>query len=142
MSTAAQNTNAEQGAKVDSAEFAKNVEAEAKRDIKTDLDAVQKVIWFLGGIGCTIYAVGAAAIMNAHPPIHRLLGKSPEYITIYTTTYVKEVRKVRFLLASAGCFTTSVFYFLLVTTDGFSGNTGGYSSSGSCSVLDGSSGCN
>ncbi len=136
LSTAAQIANAKQEAKVDFAELAKTVEAEAKRDIKTDLDAGQRMLWFLGGIGCGILTVGAAAIMDSQPPIHRLLGKSPEYITIYTTTYAKEVRKVRLALASAGCLTTSVFYYLLVATDGFSGNSGGYSSSGDCLDLD------
>ena len=94
--------------KADHAELIKT----AKADAKSDLDSTEKMIWFLAGVGCGVLTIGNAALMNPNPPIHRLLGKSPEYVAIYADTYTKQIRTSRLGLASAGCMVNLILYML------------------------------
>ncbi len=114
----------------------------AKTDAKSDLDDTQRMIWFLTGVGCGVFTVGTAAFMNSNPPIHRLLGKSPEYVVIYADTYTKQMRASRLKLASGGCLVNIALYGLIILND-----SSGYGGSGSgCTSSDlfssSSSGCN
>lgn len=45
-------------------------------------------------------------------PPERLLGKPPEYIEAYSTTYAKRVKEIRMQWLSIGCGTSSVFLFV------------------------------
>lgn len=58
--------------------------------------------WIFAGVCCNIYGIAAAAIVNTAPPAHLLLGKSPEYINIYTQTYKHERRNRQMTLAAFG----------------------------------------
>ena len=60
-------------------------------------------------VGCALVAVGGSPFFLAllkhyntppHPPIERLIGKHPEYVTAYVDTYNKKMR-VRQLIAAA-----------------------------------------
>ena len=116
----------------DSAEWIKT----AKADAKSDLDNTQRVIWCLAGVGCTVWAVSAAALMDPNPPPHRLLERSPEYVAIYADTYTKEMRTSRLRLASAGCLVSVALYGLIMLSDdgsGYGGSGSGCTSSGGSS---------
>ncbi len=127
----------------------------AKADANSDLDNTQRVIWCLAGVGCGVFTVGTAALMDPNPPPRRLLGKSPEYVAIYTDTYTKEMRSSRVELASVGCLVGIALYGLIMLSDDssgcigpgsidfaplFSDTSGCNSSSSECNS--GSSGCN
>ena len=134
------NATTEQKSKADYAELIKT----AKADAKSDLDDTQRILWFLGGVGCGICTVGAAAVMNPNPPIHRLLGKSPEYVAIYANTYTKQMRTSRLRLASAGCLVNTVLYGIMILNDSssYSGSGSGCTSSDFELFSSSSSGCN
>ncbi|MCG9134114.1 hypothetical protein J5I95_20835 [Candidatus Poribacteria bacterium] len=120
----------------------------AKADAKSDLDNTQRVMWCLAGVGCSVFTVGTAALMDPNPPTRRLLGKSPEYVAIYTDTYTKEMRTSRLSLAGAGCLVSVALYWLIMSSDDSSGCIGSGSNdfaplfSGSSGCNSGSSGCN
>ena len=116
----------------------------AKADAKSDLDNTQRILWFLGGVGCGVCTVGAAAVSNPNPPMHRLLGKSPEYVAIYANTYTKQMRTSRFGLASAGCLVSTALYGLIILNDSssYSGSGSGCTSSDFELFSSSSSGCN
>ncbi|MYH80514.1 hypothetical protein F4141_07390 [Candidatus Poribacteria bacterium] len=116
----------------------------AKADAKSDLDSTQRAIWFLAGVGCGVLTVGTAALMNPNPPIHRLLGKSPEYVAIYADTYTKQTRTTRLGLASAGCLVNITLYGLIILNDSssYSGSGSGCTSSDFDLFSSSSSGCN
>ena len=58
--------------------------------------------WILAGVCCNVFGIAAAAIADSQPPTHRFLGKSPEYIQIYTQTYKQARRNRRITMAAMG----------------------------------------
>ena len=65
----------------------------------------------LDGVGCALVAVGSSpfffGLVNhyntpPHPPIERLIGKHPEYVSTYVDTYNKKMRSRQLIAASAG----------------------------------------
>ncbi len=63
------------------------------------------------GVACTVVAVGASPFFlmlvkhyntPPHPPIERLIGKHPEYVSTYVDTYNKKMRARQLISASAG----------------------------------------
>ena len=78
-------------------------------DAKTD---VQEPYGWLIGTFLTASACGclggsvvilSSQIIDPSPPIHRLIGKSPEYVAHYTNTYQREVKSKRLLYTAGGC---------------------------------------
>ena len=62
-------------------------------------------------VGCALVAVGGSPfflmLVNhyntpPHPPIERLIGKHPEYVSTYVDTYNKKMRARQLIAASAG----------------------------------------
>ena len=62
-------------------------------------------------VGCAVLAVGASPFFLAllkhyntapHPPIERLIGKHPEYVSTYVDAYSKKIRARQLIAASAG----------------------------------------
>ena len=74
-------------------------EADAEGDIK-------KITWF--SIGCfgSIYGLIYAFIEQPVVPAHRLLGKSPEYVTSYTLAYTEKAKDIQARQATLGCITS------------------------------------
>ena len=66
----------------------------ANTDARRDAIHDTSFNWILAGVCCNVFGIAAAAIADSQPPMHRFLGKSPEYIQIYTQTY-KQVRRKR-----------------------------------------------
>lgn len=56
------------------------------------------------GAACVLHGIALAGtfVYSPSPPPTRLLGKSPEYITSYTTAYKAEARKIQALWGIAG----------------------------------------
>ena len=70
------------------------------------------------GPGLVIGAMGGILIplsianSKAKTPPERLLGKSPEYVDAYSTTYVKQVKGIRVQWLATGCLASSFSLFI------------------------------
>ena len=74
--------------------------AAAEQDAKAD---VNQGVWGAVGFLCSVVAVYAAYFHQPPPPAVRFVGKSPEYIHIYTRTYKAKVRNLQAGPATLGC---------------------------------------
>lgn len=81
-------------------------EADARRDVSQDVSAIS---WGIGGFFCNVCAVAYVYISKPQVPASRLVGKSPEYVSFYTDTYNREVRKKRGQAAMIGCLAGTIF---------------------------------
>lgn len=77
---------------------------DGRRDGTTDAS----MIWAVVGFGCGCCGVGAAYLWAQPVPSGRLVGKSPEYVSGYTTTYKKAKRERETIYAAAGCILSSL----------------------------------
>lgn len=77
-------------------------------------DAAKPNVWVGWGALSFLAAVGfgclggsaviiGSQVMTPNPPTERFLGKSPEYISFYTSAYQNEARSKRLLHSSLGC---------------------------------------
>ncbi len=71
----------------------------AEQDAKAD---VNQINWWLSG--CCLYGISQAG-RESHPPPGRLVGKSPEYVNVYTLTYKAKVENLRLSAAVPGFLT-------------------------------------
>ncbi len=77
---------------------------EAVNAAEQDAEAeVNQINWFLYG-SCLLGAINA----TAEPQVSavRLVGKSPEYVEVYTQVYKAKVKNLRLSAAVPGCLTT------------------------------------
>lgn len=81
-------------------------EADARRDVSQDVSTIS---WGIGGFFCGVCAVAYVYIDKPQVPASRLVGKSAEYVSFYTDTYNREVRKSRGQAAMIGCLASSIF---------------------------------
>ena len=70
-------------------------EREAESDTKT-------VKWFFIGFFGAILGILIASVYEPSPPASRLLGKSPEYVALYTDSYKAKSRRTQVLEAIGG----------------------------------------
>ena len=88
---------------------------------------VNEFFWFggnflLSSVGCCIF--GTAGVLTAYlykppPPASRLLGKSPEYISLYLDTYQDAARFRRVVPATLGYLTGSVTCCVVTSIIGY-----------------------
>ncbi len=96
-------------------------EAAAEADANKD---VNKPLWF--GAGCLLSGLSFAPLPGCYslflpplgltgtyfyqpdPPASRLIGKSPEYVDVYTQTYKSQRGNIQVLWASRGCISGCV----------------------------------
>ncbi|RKU30819.1 hypothetical protein C6497_03850 [Candidatus Poribacteria bacterium] len=102
--------------------------ADAEQDVLVDVNGN---LWFLGGCLGNITVLIIASVFEPHPPASRLLGKSPEYIAVYTDTYRRKASNLQTSRALAGCLTgTAVacvgYSFLIIATINESSGSGYY----------------
>jgi len=86
---------------------------QAQIDAKRD---VQEGTWFAAGFLFGIFGVGAAYITTPNPPPERLLGKSPDYITLYTNCYQRYAKDEQVSNAAAGCIFWNALALLLIAS--------------------------
>ena len=102
------------------------IEAQAETDAISDANKdVNKLLWFGGGCllsglaliptpgtftSCLLPPAGIAAtyFYKPAPPISRFVGKTSEYISVYTSTYKSKRGNIQAGMASAGCLTGGV----------------------------------
>ena len=90
-------------------------------DAKADVQSSTHIIWVFGSFlaasvsGCLggSVVVGASQVYNSSPPAHRLLGKSPAYIMLYTETYQTGMKSSRTMFAMGGCIAGSLVAALI-----------------------------
>ena len=73
---------------------------DAEQDAEND---VSMIAWGSGGFVCSGFAVLYAYFSTPQVPTHKLLGKSPTYITAYTTAYQQNVKNRRTRATVMGC---------------------------------------
>ena len=90
-------------AEMDDARMA--AEADAKSDVSS---------WLWLGAGClfNLLGVGAAYVILPSPPASRLLGKSHEYVAVYTDSYQAAARNIQVKNALIGCGLSAVGWVL------------------------------
>lgn len=89
--------------------------ATAEQDAKAD---VNQRAWGVVGFLCGAYTVAVAFTMQPPPPASRFVGKSPEYIRIYTQTYKAKVRSRQTGPAVLGCLGGTLAFYLYVLVSG------------------------
>lgn len=72
----------------------------AERDAKTDVDQSD---WWIRG--CCLFGASQAGNV-AEPSPERLVGKSPEYVEVYTQVYKAKAKNLQRSAATPGCLTT------------------------------------
>ena len=80
-------------------------EADARRDVGQDVSTIS---WGIGGFFCGVCAVAYVYIDKPQVPASRLVGKSAEYVSFYSDTYNREVKKKRGQAAMIGCLAGSI----------------------------------
>ena len=78
----------------------------AERDAQADIN---KGLWVLGGCFGGIIGVIIAYSIEPSPPATRLLGKSPEYVAVYTDTYKEKAKKLQTNSALGGCGVSTLY---------------------------------
>jgi hypothetical protein len=68
---------------------------------------VARAKWTACGCAGVYFGAAASLLFVASPRAERLLGKSPEYVMLYTRAYKKAMRGHQFRWAALGCATTS-----------------------------------
>ncbi len=104
-----------------------SVMTDAKTAAEHDAEAdVNKLLWFGAGTllssialfdsGCLVSTagLGGSYLYQPSPPSDRFLGKSPEYVAIYTTAYKSRVGSLQLRWAAAGCAGGGLIIFGLI----------------------------
>ena len=81
-----------------------NDAAQAIMDAERDAQLADTQIWALAGCVGGLLGVIAAYAVTPTVPSMKLIGKSPEYVAYYTTTYQQKVRSLQTQQATMGCF--------------------------------------
>ena len=89
-------------------------EYDAEDDVNTAVWlAAGGILGVAGNLPLGAIAIGGAYVYQPVPPADRLLGKSAEYITIYTDTYKAKTRNLRLSAAAKGALGGAAVFCLL-----------------------------
>lgn len=70
---------------------------------KADAETFNSGVGFVAaGFLCGIFGFGAAAIYTPKPPAERIVGKSGDYVTMYTSCYEREAKNKNMKMACIG----------------------------------------
>lgn len=86
--------------------------ADAIADAERDMN---KTSWFMAGCFLNIIGVAAAQMRTPSVPAERLIGKSPEYVAVYTVRYQERLSKLQMNYALSGCALGSVGCIVVTT---------------------------
>jgi hypothetical protein len=98
---------------------------EATQDAQADSNGV---MWFFAGCLLGIIGVVIAALVDPWPPPSRMMGKSPEYLAIYTNTYKSVGHSAQLHAALWGLGTVVILYVVLIVVLIHDANTASQSS--------------
>jgi hypothetical protein len=73
---------------------------DAERDAESD---VNPLVWIAAGFLLNVTGIGIAYFYEPSPPAFRLMGKSPDYVTMYTYAYKKKAKSIQTRNALIGC---------------------------------------
>ena len=79
--------------------------ADAERDAQADTDTT---FWFIVGCFGSILGFLYANYNVPTVPADRLIGKSPDYVTTYSSVYVRESKAIRQNRVVTGCVTSAI----------------------------------
>ncbi len=102
--------------------------ADAQRDAQIETN---DFIWFVGG-ACYGLGILLAYALEPSPPAIRLLGKSPEYVAVYSDSYRRTLKGERARMAWVGCGALAGVYllyfviFFSAMSQSSSSSSGGY----------------
>ncbi|MFQ6032190.1 MAG: hypothetical protein ACE5K2_04635 [Candidatus Zixiibacteriota bacterium] len=74
--------------------------AEGERDAEAD---VSKTVFFIVGCVGSVAGLLVAYIYQPSPPAAKLLGKSPEYVAMYTDCYKRKAKNIQIKTTLIGC---------------------------------------
>ena len=74
--------------------------------------ATNKILWLGAGLVGSWIGLGAAFLYKPNPPAIALLGKSPDYVAVYTDAYQEKAGSIQKKYALFGCGTCLVCYIL------------------------------
>ncbi len=95
------------------------IEAEAKVKAVADAESdVNRTSWFMAGCFMNIIGVLIARTNITPVPAERFVGKSPEYIAIYTLNYQTERSKILTKSAVQGCATGTLALMVVLAIAG------------------------
>ena len=83
---------------------------EATQDAQADENGA---LWFFAGCILGLIGVVIAAVAEPTPPPARMMGKSPEYLAVYTQTYKSEGKSAQLKSSLWGVGTTVVVFVAL-----------------------------
>lgn len=93
-------------------------EKAAIKDANKDVDGC---LWLGAGCLANIYGIAAAYVVVPSPKISRLIGKSPDYILIYSDTYRKTAKNIQVKKSTQGCLIFAALYLLMIYYPAFAG---------------------
>lgn len=89
-------------------------EYDAEDDVNTAIWlAAGGVLGVVGNLPLGAVAIGGAYVYQPMPPAERLLGKSAEYVTVYTDAYKAKSRSLRLIAAGKGALGGSAVFCML-----------------------------
>ena len=89
-------------------------EYDAEDDVNTSVwIAAGGILGVAGNLPLGAIAIGGAYLYQPVPPAERLLGKSAEYVTIYTDAYKAKSRNLRLIAAAKGALGGSAVFCML-----------------------------
>lgn len=71
------------------------------------------ILGVVGNLPLGAVAIGGAYVYQPVPPVERLLGKSAEYVTVYTDTYKAKSRNLQLIAAVKGALGGSAVFCML-----------------------------
>ncbi len=66
------------------------------------------LLWYSAGFVLSYWGIFAAMIIDPTPPVAELIGKSPDYIAVYTDYYMRETKRLQTRAAVWGCSTSGL----------------------------------
>ena len=77
--------------------------AQAIADAQRDAELVDNSIWAAAGCVFNVMGILLASMATPPVPVEKILGKSPEYVAYYTSTYQQTVKGEQTKSATTGC---------------------------------------
>jgi len=84
--------------------FAQDARIQACQQAEADAQALTSpALWLAAGFFGGIVGVFIAYILQPNPPASKFIGKSPEYVAVYSECYRQKARSIRTQKAWIGC---------------------------------------